>query len=289
MAKYDHDTVPLTRIYKLAGSEGSVAVDVPDKGVFTVGIKTPMNTDWSRVGGKEDADNLTCKKGGEGACESVDIVYGIRKLVIHGQMFDSPPENSSPLVRKSPSAGVQLVAVRNGNIISDTVVMRNVGYFQLSVPAGGNYTIRLKPGSWGERVYEEVEQIAQVDEWGMGYIVVEGKRREGMEEEIRGKIETANKADEVYREGEIGRGRLERGDGKDIIPPIHITKNTSCDNIPSIHVTKNPPCARFARALIAHSSQRRRRGGRRRNKGRIGNTWQRGQRWRAVEQNLQGV
>ena len=40
--------------------------------------------------------------------------------------------------------------------MDDTVVMRNVGYFQLKVNEGGNYTIKLKPGSWGEGVYEEV-------------------------------------------------------------------------------------------------------------------------------------
>ena len=114
IADYNERTIPLTRIYKLAGPDGSVVVDVPDKGVVTAGIRTAMNTEWSRVGGEVDADNLACKKGEDGECKEAEVVYGIRKLVINGQMFDAMGKHEDPLAmayggrQPAPSAGVQV-------------------------------------------------------------------------------------------------------------------------------------------------------------------------------------
>ena len=100
--------------------------------------------------------------------------------------------------------------MRDGVIVDDTVVMRNVGYFQLKVNSGGNYTIRLKPGSWGEGVYEEVEEVVEIKEWGGGWVKVKGRRKKGKENEVRGE-EIVEEAVEVVEKEEGGSG----GDGED--------------------------------------------------------------------------
>jgi hypothetical protein len=249
MADYNDRTVPLTRIYKIAGPSGSVVVDVPDRGVVTAGVRTAMNTEWSRVGGEVDADNLSCVRGEDGGCKEAEVVYGIRKLVVNGQMFDEVDEDEDIRMtayggrQPAASAGVQvreavwrekkkamrkgnnyktltlsclnhnssqLVAMRDGVIVDDTVVMRNVGYFQLKVNSGGNYTIRLKPGSWGEGVYEEVEEVVEIKEWGGGWVKVKGRRKKGKENEVRGE-EIVEEAVEVVEKEEGGSG----GDGED--------------------------------------------------------------------------
>jgi len=104
-----------------------------------------------------------------------------------------------------------------GEGLSDTVVMQNLGYFQLKAPGPGAFNVNILPGSRGDEIYEVVDGEGGggeviVGDWRGGYSFVWVKKRKGMEDEeivVEGKIGGVGGAEGGDVEGVVGVGEVE--------------------------------------------------------------------------------
>ena len=166
--------VPLQKYYRFSLDAESVgAADRPPKALFsglpkthvlTLRVDTPESWDVQMVTAAQDPDNLRCE--GAGPCgddassgELSKIGYALKSLVVMGQCYD--------VVHRKPPNGLQIELVDRATGASrhDTLVMQNLGYFQLRA-GPGYWKVDLANGTKSRELYETVEAS---DRRGFGY------------------------------------------------------------------------------------------------------------------------
>jgi UDP-glucose:glycoprotein glucosyltransferase len=75
-------------------------------------------------------DNLVVSGG-------VEAVFTLKEIMVEGHALD---------VEKRPPRGLQLELLNGEQIVHDTIVMANYGYFQLQAPTPGLYTLAVRKG-----------------------------------------------------------------------------------------------------------------------------------------------
>ena len=204
---YDSRTVPVDNLYKYSSGGEVVFSNIPDDVVLSASIHSASNLEPSRSSGRWDADNLQCIKDDDakGVCEDISIGYEVRNVVISGMFYES---------NGRPGVGTQLVLEDQfGGVVSDTVVMRNLGYWQLSAPRGGKYNITLKNNSWGSSVYEPFFHEVSLDEWDSDYILIMGERKPEMENAKIGDYAQDRSTSEASGKEKEERDEYEEGSG----------------------------------------------------------------------------
>jgi len=152
---------PLSKFYRyVVGADvgevspGALFSTLPYKHVLTMRMDVPEPWNVQSSNAKQDVDNLKCDDkacgdGGhgqdQGAAEHTAIEYSLKSLLAAGQCFD--------VRERRPPNGLQLNLQRLGGVeSSDTVVMQNLGYFQLQA-APGVWDLSLAEGR-GKDLYE---------------------------------------------------------------------------------------------------------------------------------------
>jgi len=115
--------------------------DLPGTPIFTLAMHTPGSWIVRPTESPLDLDNLLLGR----LSEPTHVGFNLKQLVIHGHARD---ENGSP----PRGTQLQLKAVQTDDVVSDTQVMANLGYFQFKAPPGV-YDLAIRPGR-GTEVYE---------------------------------------------------------------------------------------------------------------------------------------
>lgn len=136
-----------------ATSASSLAVasfrQMPRSQIFTVRMDVPEAWNVQATHSPQDIDNLVCDSRSCGDAASSDtsyVTYTLKNLLVAGQCFElsrsvSPP-NGLQLTLDSVSKSNQnlfpdnKLVVRDSRVHSDTLVMQNLGYFQLQATPG---------------------------------------------------------------------------------------------------------------------------------------------------------
>lgn len=113
---------------------------LPQERVLTLDLEPPRPWFVSAYSTNYDMDNLIL---GDIAHESMElhVEYELKNLIVEGSCID---EN------QSPSQGLKLILENDDGVTVDTLVMANLGYFQLKVPTPGRWKARLAPGASSE-------------------------------------------------------------------------------------------------------------------------------------------
>jgi UDP-glucose:glycoprotein glucosyltransferase len=148
---------PLSKFYRyVVGADvgevspGANFADLPSKHVLTMRMDVPEPWNVQSSYARQDVDNLKCDDkgcgdGGVGEEDETRIEYTLKSLLAAGQCFD--------LQERKPPNGLQLKLQRlGGQESSDTVVMQNLGYFQLQA-APGVWDLSLAEGR-GKELFE---------------------------------------------------------------------------------------------------------------------------------------
>lgn len=161
---------------------------LPIARVLTFAVIPPRPWFVSSYSTNYDMDNVLLATSG---AKRLHAEYEIKSLIVEGSCIDEDDK---------PPQGLKLI-LENGNGISvDTLVMANLGYFQLKVPTPGRWFLRLAPGPSAEifslRIMEMytgmVKSIYTVDSEGRvpilvaslsgaGGILLRVERKPGME------------------------------------------------------------------------------------------------------------
>ncbi len=125
------DELPLKRYYRLTTVENEATFDtLPRRSVLTVKIETPMPWIVQASNSDLDLDNLKL----EGLSSDVDVTFELKRLLVAGHCVDE--------TNRRPPNGLQLQLsssfIDSNQVFTDTLVMRNLGYFQM----------QAKPGLW---------------------------------------------------------------------------------------------------------------------------------------------
>lgn len=145
----DLSELPLQKYYRFAVdavtpdyagySSGCEFASLPRSQVLTLRVDTPEAWDVQTAVANQDLDNL--RQG-----EDDDLIeYQLKSLVVAGQCYD--------LRERRPPNGLQVELAPLG---ADTLVMQNLGYFQLRGMPGA-FTIRLKPETRSSELYDVLE------------------------------------------------------------------------------------------------------------------------------------
>eukprot|EP00605_Chrysophyceae_sp_TOSAG23-4_P000369 GSChrysophyteH1.ASY1.ANO1.417.1 assembled CDS len=122
---------------------------------LTVRIDAPENWNIQSTVAQQDVDNLRTNNT---PSTTTTIGYALKSILVAGSCFESP--KLSPLdpfgLASIPPNGLQLT-LRNvagggdvGNVHSDTLVMQNLGYYQLPAFSPGLYSLTLAEGRGSE-------------------------------------------------------------------------------------------------------------------------------------------
>lgn len=113
---------------------------LPRQHVLTVRMDIPEPWNVQSSVAQQDIDNLRCTATQCGdhssTKELTSITYALKNLLVAGQCFESAP-NGQPRYNMPPN-GLQLTLAEAGvdHICADTLVMQNLGYFQLQANPG---------------------------------------------------------------------------------------------------------------------------------------------------------
>eukprot|EP01138_Halocafeteria_seosinensis_P009121 gb/GECG01009322.1/.p1 GENE.gb/GECG01009322.1/~~gb/GECG01009322.1/.p1 ORF type:complete len:1822 (+),score=218.11 gb/GECG01009322.1/:1-5466(+) len=124
----------------------------------------PWNVQESSATYNYDLDNLRLGQQSDGASEHIEIRYSLNNLLLAGQCDDSTlhqPPNGLQLILRNPLEGKNISAEPNNTVdvyYSDTLVMQNLGYFQLKANPG-LWEIALAQGRASD-LYEIVQQVS---------------------------------------------------------------------------------------------------------------------------------
>ena len=115
-----------------------IFLNMPQEQVLTMGIiDTPGTWSFESIDGKGyDLDNILLKNVN---LNTLTVQYSLQNLLIQGQCFD---ENGEPI------AGLQLLLndkIDTNKVMDGTIVMQNLGYFQLKSHAG-LYRLNIRDG-----------------------------------------------------------------------------------------------------------------------------------------------
>eukprot|EP01135_Chromosphaera_perkinsii_P003262 Nk52_evm37s239 gene=Nk52_evmTU37s239 len=157
--------LPHNRFYRLVlfpemffDNKGNLASDslkegrfarVPVNPVFTLGMETSPPWMVEAVRSKADLDNIKLSSSAEG----VDALFQLQYIVIEGQCVDT--------ANGAPPRGLQFdLGPASGRHMFDTIVMANLGYFQLKAKPG-IWFLSLREGK-SSHIYEIVEYEGSV-------------------------------------------------------------------------------------------------------------------------------
>jgi len=105
---------------------------LPRQHILTMRMDTPEIWNVQASKAAQDMDNLRCDSllCGDDGTTTTRVEYNLKNMIVVGQCFD--------WVEKSPPNGLQLVLnrARDGSPFSDTLVMKNLGYYQLKAQPG---------------------------------------------------------------------------------------------------------------------------------------------------------
>ncbi|XP_052214518.1 UDP-glucose:glycoprotein glucosyltransferase 1-like [Dreissena polymorpha] len=108
--------------------------DLPDKSILTLGMDAPEGWLVEAVRAQYDLDNILLEEVKEGVSADFDLEY----LLLEGHCYDA---NSG-----QPPRGLQIVLKTNSSdVVQDTIVMANLGYFQLKANPGA-WNLQLRDG-----------------------------------------------------------------------------------------------------------------------------------------------
>jgi len=122
--------------------------NLPVERVLTMRMDVPEQWDVQQILAEQDTDNLRCDAS-EGDCNvPVHLEYGLKGLLLFGQCLDI--STGSP----TQPNGLQLTLSNHGTdeVISDTVVMKTVGYWQLETNVG-LWDVKIADGSRGAKIF----------------------------------------------------------------------------------------------------------------------------------------
>jgi UDP-glucose:glycoprotein glucosyltransferase len=156
-------TFPLQNFYRFVTSRSNKAndkstnglfVDLPRKHVLTVRIDTAEAWNVQTLLAVQDIDNLKCdmnRCGDVSNSQFTHISYTLKNLLIAGQCFEGAATGNY-----KPPNGLQLVLYDDKSTstpihFSDTLVMQNLGYYQLATNPG-LWLLNLAPGR-GQELY----------------------------------------------------------------------------------------------------------------------------------------
>eukprot|EP00628_Pelagophyceae_sp_CCMP2097_P015078 CAMPEP_0206824110 /NCGR_PEP_ID=MMETSP0975-20121206/13662_1 /ASSEMBLY_ACC=CAM_ASM_000399 /TAXON_ID=483370 /ORGANISM="non described non described, Strain CCMP2097" /LENGTH=1608 /DNA_ID=CAMNT_0054366369 /DNA_START=1 /DNA_END=4825 /DNA_ORIENTATION=- len=150
--------MPLQKYYRFAlnthavgspASTPSARFDSLPKGhVLTLRVDTPEAWDVQTAAADSDLDNLRCD---DGRCETTEsISYQLKSLTVSGQCFDARD--------RRPPNGLQLELrrVNDAGDGGDTLVMQNLGYFQLRASPGA-WALSLANGTKSNELYDVLD------------------------------------------------------------------------------------------------------------------------------------
>lgn len=104
--------------------------NLPTNHVYTMGVDVPEPWMYESVSAPQDVDNIRLSELSE-SDPTLATEYRLVHLLIAGQCFD--------LNTQQPTAGLQLIAGLTAAAprVHDTLVMQNLGYFQMKAAPGG--------------------------------------------------------------------------------------------------------------------------------------------------------
>mmetsp|Transcript_2448 Transcript_2448/g.8246 ORF Transcript_2448/g.8246 Transcript_2448/m.8246 type:complete len:1639 (-) Transcript_2448:772-5688(-) len=149
--------VPLQKYYRFAldaveSDSKTVFTSLPRSHVLTLRIDTPEAWDVQIGLADQDLDNLRCERDACGDAGSSDITiveYKLTSLVVAGQCYDAREGR--------PPNGLQVeLADYAQSSVADTIVMQNLGYFQLRASTPGKFALRLATGTPSAELYDIV-------------------------------------------------------------------------------------------------------------------------------------
>ncbi|XP_051051177.1 UDP-glucose:glycoprotein glucosyltransferase 2 [Phodopus roborovskii] len=142
-------------------SGGPVAkfLDVPESYLLTLNMITPEGWLVETVQSNCDLDNINLKDTGGIATAEYELEY----LLLEGHCFDRTTEQ--------PPQGLQLtLGTKHNPAVVDTIVMANLGYFQLKANPGA-WILKLREGK-SEDIYEIVGHEGTDSETDVGDVIV---------------------------------------------------------------------------------------------------------------------
>ena len=152
--------MPLQKYYRFALDADALTTpprakfsSLPKHQVLTLRVDTPEAWDAQMAFADADPDNLRCSD----SCDEVTrIAYELKSLVVMGQCYD--------VVDSRPPNGLQ---IQLAGTQSDTLVMQNLGYFQLRAQPGA-WKIKLAKDTRSEALFEtvQVEAVGFSRSWG---------------------------------------------------------------------------------------------------------------------------
>ena len=122
---------------------------LPRQHTLTVRIDAPEPWNIQASSALQDIDNLRCDAGACGDAgsrqkDTTEVSYTLKNMLVVGQCFET-----GLLGGYQPPNGLQLVLGEKGTIVSDTLVMQNLGYYQLQA-GPGLYRLALAQGKASE-------------------------------------------------------------------------------------------------------------------------------------------
>ncbi|KAF0693842.1 Aste57867_15229 [Aphanomyces stellatus] len=154
LAAPSYDEFPLKRFYRfLWGSHSASQVEfqrLPRQPVLTMNLETPELWNVQMIRSDTDVDNIQ---------HNASATYYIKDVLVYGQCMD----RTTPHYPSLPN-GLQLVLERTAGTLSvhkDTVVMKNLGYFQLQA-APGVWQLGLAKGRHST-IYEMIDEEERVN------------------------------------------------------------------------------------------------------------------------------
>ncbi|KAI3662374.1 hypothetical protein MP638_004898 [Amoeboaphelidium occidentale] len=120
--------------FNLEGYDAGVTFDnLPNTYLFSMGMDVPQNWFVMPKRSKFDLDNLKFEKN-----TPVNAELELKYLLIEGHAFD--------MKEQRPPRGLQLELEHEKKTVSDTIVMANLGYYQLKADIG-IFTLKLRSGA----------------------------------------------------------------------------------------------------------------------------------------------
>ncbi|XP_063130974.1 UDP-glucose:glycoprotein glucosyltransferase 2 isoform X3 [Rattus norvegicus] len=142
-------------------SQGPVAkfLDIPESHLLTLNMITPEGWLVEPVHSNCDLDNINLKD----IERSVTAEYELEHLLLEGHCFDMTTEQ--------PPQGLQFtLGTRSNPDVVDTIVMANLGYFQLKANPGA-WILKLREGK-SEDIYEIIGHEGADSETDVGNVIV---------------------------------------------------------------------------------------------------------------------
>lgn len=109
---------------------------LPQSSVLTVSLEPPRAWFVASYSTNYDMDNVILDHLGDETKE-LHAEYELQNLIVEGTCMDENEE---------PPQGLKLILENDSGVSVDTLVMANLGYFQLKVPRPGKWKLRLAPG-----------------------------------------------------------------------------------------------------------------------------------------------